>query len=131
MKKNDTRKQLDFYLKQSLIRAIRKNRNGFIWEKFVGCSLDELKLHIEKQFDENMSWDNYGSYWGIDFIIPKSLYKYNINSPELKKCWSLKNLRPLEINKCRHRKKEIDFNLVEKYSLYDILPIGILHLTKF
>ena len=44
-----------------------------------------------------MNWKNYGSYWHIDHIKPKTLFNYS--SPEDKefiKCWSLSNLQPLE-----------------------------------
>ena len=44
-----------------------------------------------------MSWDNYGSYWHVDHIKPKSLFHYNNSeNPEFKKCWALENLQPLE-----------------------------------
>jgi len=57
----------------------------------------QLKEHLEKQFDENMSWDNYGSYWHIDHIYPQSKLIYDsIDHPNFKKCWALENLRSLE-----------------------------------
>ena len=37
--------------------------------ELCGCSLEELKAHLEKQFVENMSWDN-RSEWHIDHIRP-------------------------------------------------------------
>jgi hypothetical protein len=40
--------------------------------EILGCSFDEFKLHIESQFDENMNWENQGSYWHMDHIIPIS-----------------------------------------------------------
>jgi hypothetical protein len=39
--------------------------------KVIGCTPKELKLHLEKQFEEDMSWENYGhTGWHIDHIIP-------------------------------------------------------------
>lgn len=35
----------------------------------LGCSFEELMVHISQQFSEGMSWDNYGE-WHIDHIIP-------------------------------------------------------------
>lgn len=40
--------------------------------KYLGCSIQEYKLYLEKQFNESMSWENYGTYWEIDHIIPLS-----------------------------------------------------------
>jgi len=61
----------------------------------VGYSLDELKLHLESQFTEGMSWENYGK-WHIDHIIPLSSFDIqNYDDKSFKKCWSLENLQPL------------------------------------
>lgn len=57
-------------------------------------TFDELKNHIEKLFEEGMTWENYG-VWHIDHAIPQSKFNYdNINSEEFKLCWSLDNLKP-------------------------------------
>jgi len=56
----------------------------------------QLKEHIEKQFDACMSWDNYGSYWQMDHIMPQAALIYDsLTHPNFKKCWALSNLRPL------------------------------------
>jgi hypothetical protein len=43
--------------------------------EILGCSFEEFKLCLESKFDENMNWENYGSYWHIDHIKPISLAK--------------------------------------------------------
>ena len=57
----------------------------------VGCSTEFLKEHLEKQFKNNMSWDNYGT-WHVDHIIPLSSAK---NTEELNKLCHYSNLQPL------------------------------------
>lgn len=57
----------------------------------VGCSFEELKSHIEKQFVEGMSWDN-RSDWHIDHMVPLSIAK---SEEELVKLAHYSNLRPL------------------------------------
>jgi hypothetical protein len=75
-------------------RAMHGSKNGQSILKYFDYSMEELKHHLEKQFDENMSWDNYGSYW---HIIPQSKLLYTcMEDDNFKKCWSLENLRPLE-----------------------------------
>lgn len=60
-------------------------------------NMEQLVEHLEKQFDENMSWDNYGEYWHIDHIYPQSLLPYETMDDEnFQKCWALDNLQPLE-----------------------------------
>jgi hypothetical protein len=44
--------------------------------KMIGCSPTDLKLHLENQFVDGMSWENYGQKgWHIDHIIPLSSAK--------------------------------------------------------
>jgi hypothetical protein len=51
----------------------KKPTNTFKW---VGCSPEELKAHIESLFLEGMTWDNYGRHgWHIDHIRPVSSFK--------------------------------------------------------
>jgi len=35
----------------------------------LGCDIETFKKNIESQFEEEMSWENYGD-WEIDHIIP-------------------------------------------------------------
>lgn len=37
--------------------------------EYLGCSIDEFKKHIEKQFKDGMTWKNHGK-WHIDHITP-------------------------------------------------------------
>ena len=77
--------------------------------QMLGCSIDELKQHLESRFQPGMTWNNYGIYdintwndedsstwtWQIDHIIPQSDLPYTSMTDEnFKKCWALKNLRP-------------------------------------
>lgn len=57
----------------------------------LGYTALELKLHIEQQFKEGMSWDNYGK-WHIDHIIPLSQAKSLKEGIDLSQ---LSNLQPL------------------------------------
>lgn len=93
--KNPTLK-LNSRMSGNIYSTLKGNKAERHWEDLVGYTLQELKEHLEKQFDENMNWDNQGSYWEIDHIIPKN--QFNYISPEdkdFKICWSLMNLRPL------------------------------------
>ena len=40
--------------------------------EILGCSFEEFKVHIENQFIDGMSWDNYPE-WEYDHIYPISL----------------------------------------------------------
>jgi hypothetical protein len=77
-----------------------KNNNSFL--SFLPYSIDELKSHLEKQFDFNMSWNNYGTYWELDHITPQSDLPYSsMTDDNFKRCWNLSNLRPLTVKENR------------------------------
>lgn len=75
------------YLKQS------KNNKRSI--ELLGCSVSELKEYLEKQFDSEMSWENYGTYWHIDHIVPCSSFDFS-DPVQQRRCFNYTNLQPLE-----------------------------------
>lgn len=89
--------KLNDSISSGLRQSLNKNKAGHHWETIVGYTIDQLKKHLEKQFKNGMTWENYGRYgWHIDHIIPVSAH--NFQTPEdidFKKCWSLKNLQPM------------------------------------
>jgi hypothetical protein len=82
-KKNEyVKEKLDtdpFFKLKFNIRTLVRNalKRGFTEKskrtiEILGCSFEDFKLHLESQFDENMNWENQGSYWHMDHIIPIS-----------------------------------------------------------
>lgn len=100
--KNDINFKLNRAISNGIQYSIKENKAGCHWEDLVDYNLQQLKEHLESQFDENMSWQNYGSYWEIDHIVPKNLFDIK----DFKVCWSLVNLRPLSKIKNRKRPKD-------------------------
>lgn len=61
----------------------------------LGCTPDFFRTFLEAQFAPEMNWDNYGSYWTIDHIIPVS--SFDLTDPaEVRKAFHYSNCRPLE-----------------------------------
>lgn len=59
-------------------------------------SMEDLLQHLESQFDNEMSWENYGSQWQLDHIIPQAYFAYDsLESENFLNCWALDNLQPL------------------------------------
>ena len=95
--RKNPKKVLDDAISCLIYQSLRANKKGRRWEKLVDYTLEDLMKHLETQFDDKMNWDNYGSYWWIDHIKPRSLFNYTVpEDPEFKGCWSLQNLQPLE-----------------------------------
>lgn len=56
---------------------------------------DELINHLEKQFTDTMTWDNYG-IWHVDHKLPITSFDIKeMGDEEFMKCWSLDNLQPM------------------------------------
>ena len=73
-------------------RDVAKYRSTF---DILGYTLEELMIHLEKQFTEGMSWDNYGE-WHVDHKIPMASFNFEtVEDREFKLCWCLDNLQPL------------------------------------
>lgn len=61
--------------------------------KLLGCSLEELRRHLTRQFQIGMSWKNYGQ-WHIDHIVPCA--SFDLTQPiQQAKCFHFSNLQPL------------------------------------
>ncbi len=84
------------------IREMLKQNKSRRTKDYVGCSLEQLKAHLESQFQEGMTWDNYGTYvfgnndsgWHIDHIIPCDAFDFN-SEIEKNACFYYMNLQPL------------------------------------
>lgn len=71
-------------------KGLKKSDKTF---EILGCTPLEFKKYIEQQFDNQMTWDNHGSYWWIDHILPISK---GTTVEEIKALNHYTNLRPLE-----------------------------------
>ena len=76
------------------VRDMLKGRQGST--RHLPYDANALKMHIERQFCEGMTWENYGKEWHIDHILPISSFKCRGDKDEeFNACWALSNLRPL------------------------------------
>jgi len=63
--------------------------------KYLGCTAGHLRTHLESQFAEGMSWDNYGVFgWHVDHIIPCAAFDLSREDHQMV-CFNYRNLRPL------------------------------------
>jgi len=107
---------------------IKKNggtKKGTI-QDHIPQTIKEMKEHIEKQFDNNMTWENHGNrkekLWQLDHIFPDSLFKYDsLEHKGIKKSWSNRNLRPLIKEENQIKLDRIIYDLLVKHDLLDYL----------
>ena len=73
----------------------RNENKQYKSSEHLGCDIKTYIQYLENQFDKNMNWENYGTYWEIDHIVC-----LNQGGP-----LHYTNTRPLEILANRRRKK--------------------------
>lgn len=82
-------------LRRRLYMAMKRNSKSGSAVRDLGCTIDELKLHLERQFDARMHWGNCGEYWHIDHITPLASFDLTDREQFLRAVhWT--NLQPLE-----------------------------------
>ena len=88
----------NFKMKHVLGVRIRKVLKGIIKKSestqiLVGCTIEELWIHLEKQFKPGMTKENHGK-WHVDHIKPCSSFDLT-KASEQRECFHYTNLQPL------------------------------------
>lgn len=71
---------------------VDKNKHYF---DILQYTPEQLITHLESQFKDTMSWDNYGE-WHVDHKLPITHFNIvEMGDDEFMKCWALGNLQPM------------------------------------
>lgn len=89
---------LNFRLAHSLRTRLRRAMGNLKRHKtldLTGCTIEELRVHLESLFLPGMSWENYGrTGWHIDHRIPCCNFDMT-DDTAVKQCFHFTNLQPL------------------------------------
>lgn len=80
---------------------------------YIGCGIVFFKNWIESQFNENISWDNYGK-WHLDHVKPCSSYDFTKND-QVHECFNWKNYQPLMGQENLIKSDKIDQKLIDEH----------------
>ena len=99
-KLNDPGFQVQCNLRHRLKEIMRKVKNGGTEHRnnLTGCSTRQLADHLESTFKRGMTWDNYGTRWHVDHIIPCAAFDQT-DERQRAQCWHWTNLRALDAQK--------------------------------
>lgn len=87
-------------LRSRIWYAVKRSKTSLVesgTEKVIGCSVQELKEYLEKQFEPDMTWDNYGRLphqWEIDHRRACKHFDLR-NAEEQRQCFHYTNMQPL------------------------------------
>ena len=82
-----------FRLSGQIRRALDGQRRAKPTFDLLGYTPEQLRHHLERQFQAGMGWHN-SAQWHIDHIVPLKAFK--LDTPEdIRAAWALTNLRPI------------------------------------
>jgi hypothetical protein len=101
-KMKDPMERLKRSMKTLLLAKIKKSASS---TTYFGTDINFIKIWLEFNFSDEMTWENYGSMWHIDHTIPVHLWDLS-KQEEVLMCFNWKNLMPLSaemnLRKARH-----------------------------
>jgi hypothetical protein len=93
--KSDHQFRMFINLRRRMNTALKENYQRGKMIEMLGCSIKDLKSHLEARFLPEMSWDNYGrSGWHIDHRVPCASFDLSVPEQQ-KRCFHFTNLQPL------------------------------------
>jgi len=104
----EAQKNPNYRIKKSLaakLRTVIKKETHTM--DYIGCNIQYLREWFEYNFDSDMNWNNYGTYWSIDHVIPISKFDLE-KKDEVYKCWNWSNLVPVTLCKNSSKRNFID-----------------------
>lgn len=88
-------------LRAAIGRMYKRHNHVQTLKELIDYTPEQLKKHLESQFRDGMTWENYGRLgWHIDHKMPLTAFAFfdengDANIEEMKKAMSLDNLQPL------------------------------------
>lgn len=79
--------------------------------EMLGCTFKELQKHIERQFQEGMTWENMGQ-WHIDHVLPLAAAK---TLADMLKLAHYTNLQPLWAEDNLNKRDSYDAQELDEY----------------
>ena len=90
-----TQRRLSMILRSRIAKAINRDPKSGSAVRDLGCTINELKAHLEAQFVQGMTWDNWAyDGWHIDHIKPLASFDLADREQFLQAC-HYTNLQPL------------------------------------
>jgi hypothetical protein len=109
---NERKTNINYRLKKSLAARLRNVLDKETTTmNYIGCNIQYLREWFEYNFTKEMNWNNYGTYWSIDHIIPVNKFDLTIEKEKLE-CWNWTNLTPVTMHFNSSNKDSIDIDQI-------------------
>ena len=106
-------------MRSRMSMALKRESKSESTIELLGCNMEDFLQYLEKQFDDNMTFENYGDYWHVDHIKPCASFDLK-NEEEQKKCFHYTNLQPMEGKENMSKGSKYDDESFNRYWKNDI-----------
>lgn len=102
--------KLKLILRNRINKIINSNlKSGSVIED-LGCTIEQLRKHLEKQFKSGMTWENHSQFgWHIDHIKPLASFDLTNREEFLQAC-HFTNLQPLWWDENLSKSSRVTYN---------------------
>lgn len=99
------------------------------YARFFGMDRENLRKWFGFQFDDIMNWENFGTAWQFEHIVPVALFNFE-EEEDLKLCWNFINIRVEPIYPGHIKNKRIEPIASKAYFKYLYEQTGLALCTK-
>ena len=100
---------------QIALRRYLLERNPCVsYAPYFGLDIESFRKWIETQFTPDLSWDNFGTHWQFDHIIPVTYFDF-ADDRELMLCWNFTNIRVGKIQNKKDSGNRVDVLMAKDY----------------
>jgi len=116
---NDPNYQILNNLRTRLWYALKGRNKSESTLNLIGCSVDELWKHLESQFVDGMTLENYGPIWQVDHQKPCAIF--DLTDPrQQRQCFNWRNLQPMFGPENSSKGDVYDFDIILEITLGQI-----------
>lgn len=99
-------------LQQAAFRRFLRGKSTPIKiREWIGLNWPEIKILLESRMQSTMSWQNYGTHWVVDHVVPFWIFDLH-NEDDMKLLWHPNNLLPLIWKDNNHKQGDLRFSLL-------------------
>jgi hypothetical protein len=93
-------------------RLVRGDTTPMKVREYIGMNHWELKALLESRMLPAMTWNNYGSYWVIDHLVPFWIFDPT-KATDMKMLWHPDNLFPMVWADNNHKQGDLRFSILK------------------
>ena len=98
----------------SMRRYILERKSSEAYAPYFGLDIENFRKWLELHFQGELSWENFGSAWQFDHIVPVTYFDFS-KEDDLRLCWNFINIRAERLQLNKNRGNRIDVLAVKPY----------------